>query len=413
MDKKLKEDINLESLEVNVPKDLVGVIGKFLIIKDGIVFDPFKKATARNLEMAARYGVLSEVKRLILNEKVNPSPKVMWFAVFEGHYEVVNFLLSIKAPIKKTSGRSPEETVYGVELQFVPNGTVEVAAHMGYLEIIKLFVRYNIPIDKRVILTAAKKGHLDMVSFFLNKGFRMRKDELLTAAVIGKIDVVKFLLERKYELNAEIMDQAAAHGTQKMVRFLLSVNAPVDETTIETAAEWGSLETVKILLDNNIPVNHLAVDSAVKKRRLDMIKLLLERKAPVHEETLFFTFREERFEELELLLDYNVSGSDSIKLELAIRNNQVLEIKKLLNERVKIRDNALMEAVWNYDAKIIKLLLDHNAPIIHDVLHDAIVSGQLKIVKLLIDKGYPIHDDDIVLSKEHPEIENFLKSSRK
>lgn len=77
------------------------------------------------------------------------------------------------------------------------------------------------------------------------------------------------------------------------------------------------------------------------------------------------------------------------KLSIAIRDNNVNDVMKLLNNNYSVNESQIMLAIKNENIEILSMLLD--AYIINknnfSFLNEAILKGNYKIVKLLLDHG--------------------------
>ncbi len=82
----------------SLPKELARLTEKFLIRKEGKVFEPFKEASLKNILIAAEYGFITEVKWM-LDKGVKPDETVIELAAKNGHTKIVQLLLDTGAPI--------------------------------------------------------------------------------------------------------------------------------------------------------------------------------------------------------------------------------------------------------------------------------------------------------------------------
>ena len=118
---------------------------------------------------AASKGYLQVLQALIMhnNDYVNDVDKMQWHwtplyhAVFKGHIEIVNYLLSIKADVTVKSDK--RWNVY------------HAAASKGYLQILKALIMHNNDyvndVDKNnwtPIYHAVSNGHIEIVNYLLS-----------------------------------------------------------------------------------------------------------------------------------------------------------------------------------------------------------------------------------------------------
>ncbi len=210
-------EVTLETLELKVPKDLVGLVGSYLIMKDEIIFDPFEESTLNNLKLAAEYGLLTEVKRMI-DKGVKPEIEVIEEAVKAGHYDVVKYLLDGKAPVGRDllNTASWKGRYNVVELLLDRKVTtdrayahfaIESAAFKGYRDIVELLMdhfEFDDP-EEKAMNNAIENGHLSVVNLLIERGIKIYPYMVTSAAINNHLDVLKLFLEAGNRMDKDAL----------------------------------------------------------------------------------------------------------------------------------------------------------------------------------------------------------------
>ncbi|XP_064110394.1 protein fem-1 homolog C-like [Macrobrachium nipponense] len=151
----------------------------------------------------------------------------LWCAASNGHYWVVDYLLS--------KGANPNgETSF--------NGTpLQAACALGYFEIVRLLEEHGAYIeaaDNRAVtclMLASFGGHLEIVKYLLEVGADVNskniegESALHACAKEGHLEVMKLLLEHNARMGADYsgltpLTVASSRGHRDMVEYLLSRN---------------------------------------------------------------------------------------------------------------------------------------------------------------------------------------------
>ena len=135
--------------------------------------------------------------------------------------------------------------------------TIEVAAFIGNLEMVKYCVANECPIDERACENAAENGHLEVLKYLREEA---KAPWIWTtassAARNGHLQILEYLVERKYDKYDEYACRnAAMDGHLDCLKYLHeTAKAPWDEEAIRSAHENNHAECVQYLLDNDCPL---------------------------------------------------------------------------------------------------------------------------------------------------------------
>ena len=135
--------------------------------------------------------------------------------------------------------------------------TIEVAAFIGNLEMVKYCVANECPIDKRVCENAAENGHLEVLKY-LREEAKAPWDDLTAswAAAKGHLHVLEYLVERKFDKYIELAcERAAEEGHLDCLRYIHeTAKAPWDAWGVFWAHKNSQTECLQYLLDNDCPL---------------------------------------------------------------------------------------------------------------------------------------------------------------
>jgi len=135
--------------------------------------------------------------------------------------------------------------------------TMRVAAHYGYLEMLKYCVANECPMDETLCARAAYNDQLECLKY-LHEEAEAPWDHCTAtwAAGNGHLRILEYLVERKYNkyfINA--CTSAAGQGYLDCLKFLHEVaKAPWGKSTLYDAYVHNHPECVKYLLENNCPL---------------------------------------------------------------------------------------------------------------------------------------------------------------
>lgn len=178
------------------------------------------------------------------------------------------------------------------------DSALTVAAHAGYLEIVKLLLT---PRADRggALMEAIRGGQGELVKFLLAQGVPVNgkhfngRTPVMEAIEAGRGDMVRLLIEAKADVNAKddggcpVLAFAIVKGDADIVSLLLAAKANVDEryyfakTPLIEAVEAGRPDLVRLLIDAKANVNaedqflNTALSSAVKQGNVDMVQILI------------------------------------------------------------------------------------------------------------------------------------------
>ncbi len=229
--------IPLSEVKEVMPDVLVGMIGTYLITKEGVKFDPFKKSTYENLLLAVEYGIMPEVERL-LDEGVVLDEKVITLAIKYGQSEIVEFLLDRKTPYDRH--------------------VLEQAAENNHPEILKMLLERTDLLDNdetnleemqwEIIGAAAENNNVEIVEMLLELKFSIHEDIIYEVVQQGYIDILRLFMKYNIPVSmGEMMKVAVKHNRINIVRFLMEHGASVNEGLVRLAMKEGNKEIAALL----------------------------------------------------------------------------------------------------------------------------------------------------------------------
>ena len=159
--------------------------------------------------------------------------------------------------------------------------TVQIAASMGYKEIIRLLLKHGEDLNAQgeqsgsAIQTAALHGHTESIQLLLEHGAAVNAQGGLdgsagavqAAALKGHTESIRSLLKHRADVNSQggphgsPLEVAASEGHEETIRLLLEHGADVNAQggpfggALQAAASQGHKEIVLILLENGADVN--------------------------------------------------------------------------------------------------------------------------------------------------------------
>ena len=386
---------------------------------------------------AAYDGNLKILQTLIMhnNDYVNDGDKTnrtpLYYAVSEGHIEIVNYLLSNKADVSVKNH-------YGWNVY-------HCAAIKGNLELLQELIMHNNDYVNDVTIGnwsplhhAVSEGHIEIVNYLLsNKADVSVKDEqgwnvYHRAANKGNFKILQELIMHNKDyindvdkMNFTPLYHAVTKGHIEMVNFLLSNKADVSvkndtgRKVYHCAANKGNLKLLQaLIMHNNDYVNDVdkmnctPLFYAVSNGHIDIANYLLSTKADV-------SVKDEQ--------GWNVYHRAANKGNLKLLQELIMHNKDYINDVDKKNLTPLHHAVSEGHIEIVNYLLSNKADVSvknnqgWNVYHIASNKGNLKILQELImhNKDYindvdqynltPLHH---AVSEGHIEIVNYLLSNK-
>ncbi|CAL6387789.1 unnamed protein product [Bathycoccus prasinos] len=135
--------------------------------------------------------------------------------------------------------------------------TIEVAAFIGNLEMVKYCIANECPIDKRACENAAENGHLEVLKY-LREEAKAPWDSWTAdrAALNGHLHILEYLFERKYDqFDVLACAYAAKFGHLDCLKYLReTAKAPWDSWAVRRAHANNQTECLQYLLDNDCPL---------------------------------------------------------------------------------------------------------------------------------------------------------------
>ena len=142
------------------------------------------------------------------------STNVLIWASFEGHLELVKYLVSLEVYTKADKNRA-----------------MKIASEYGRLEVVEYLVSKdaNIKAEKNyAVRMASANGHLEVVKYLVSKDANIRADNnyaLQSASINGHLDVVKYLFSLSTDIMADknyILRTASRYHHLEIVNYLKS-----------------------------------------------------------------------------------------------------------------------------------------------------------------------------------------------
>jgi ankyrin repeat protein len=186
-------------------------------------------------------------------------------AIACGDTELVKAFLKSDIPIQKNVLLQDAVTNGSVEMVRAllengahPNGgwtlktanPLGVAAANGRLDVVNILLKKGASPNDKTILSAATKGHSHIVYALLEKGPIVNGTHLLSAvAALGSMEMVNAVLDKGAKPDTQTLLAAATIGSTEMVRAFLDKGAKPDTQTLLAAATIGSTEMVRAFLE--------------------------------------------------------------------------------------------------------------------------------------------------------------------
>jgi len=350
-----------------------------------------EKTQGYALKLASEKGIIENVKTL-LEHKVNPDIAVsyekqppIYFAVKNGHAEIVDLLLAHKAK---------DLNVVDYRYQKTDGPTFAVAYKK--LDVLKVYHKYNYNLHNALI-KAIRSDLPEFTEYILSTG----------------VDLTPASHTYGYAIHI-----AAMNRNQEHMRLLLKAGADVNQkspqgdTPLFLAIREGILENVIFLHQHGAdlhfvtPQGENALKVADYRGHYDVVEYLIEHgvkgSTPAYvnylETVLVGSARQGDYRQVKNLLDKGITvNSGSIEY---IRKKYIDNKWTTFNEKDYTGVTALMEASEYGYIEIVKLLLTANADLNakdtygFTALHKAIGGQQNTIVKLLIEAGADINATD-------------------
>ena len=138
-------------------------------------------------------------------------------------------------------------------------GTINLAARQGNLEMLKYCVANKCPIDEMACACAAENGDLEVLKYLREEAKAPWDRKTATeAAFNGHLHILEYLVERKFDkYNTYACEDAAKKGHFDCLKYLHeTAKAQWDSEAVEGAHENNHLECLQYLLDNDCPLPH-------------------------------------------------------------------------------------------------------------------------------------------------------------
>lgn len=351
--------------------------------------------------LAVHNGDLNRVTTLVKKNNIEKNVfgrKMLHVAAARGHLKIVELLLKNGATINTEdfSGRTPffialkENQVEVAEFLLENGASLNIPSEDGKTPLHLAIGTENVEFVERLLKKGAKVNVIDDMS-------SMKPIDI--AAELNNIKLVEILL--KYGAKADVVDEcyegqedvddrmtalhfAAKVGNLEMVKLLMThgfdkIGAKNDEeeTPLCLAVVNHHLEVVKYMLESGKKIDENLIDMCVTDKDIDVLKFLLDSGVKLPNSTdsdydnslLSSSFSSGQLKLWKYLLTcyskvYANLCAKETDLHFAVRNNDVENVKKILNqiELKSLSDEwgkfAVYIAVESGNEEIVKILLE-------------------------------------------------------
>lgn len=166
----------------------------------------FHRSAAKLIESGADPNVYG-FKRKERNFLIDWSWTPLMCASYKGNKELVELLLKSGADAKLNGwSNSPNDI----------ETAADIAAYKGHLDILKILIKNDSPVNPETIFKTARGGHLETFKYLMkneknpDRLGKNNKTLLMEACWWGQIDIVNFLLKKKAKVNFKNTDGRTA-----------------------------------------------------------------------------------------------------------------------------------------------------------------------------------------------------------
>ncbi len=140
-----------------------------------------------------------------------------------------------------------------------------IAAYNGHYDVMKWLIINNCEINNLTGGSAAENGHLNILKLLIDNGCEITEWVNQRAALYNQLHILIYLKENNFVFTIRTFNTAAAAGHLDALILLENYGSKFDETTCLAAADKGHLEIIRWLVYNKCDYNkdHINISAAV------------------------------------------------------------------------------------------------------------------------------------------------------
>ena len=155
----------------------------------------------------------------------------------------------------------------------------EVAAKKSSVQLPSMVVRFD---SSHAVLSVS------LLTWCISRGYQLSSRTSLDAAWAGNMEVMRLLVQLQCPLDVGVFSPAIKQGNLEMVKFLKESGLSWNHRATWRAARAGHLDIVKYLHENGCPWDEGTCWRAAKGGHLDVLEYLHENGCPWDDKTCFW-----------------------------------------------------------------------------------------------------------------------------